>query len=135
VVTAGGETAKLPGGLEVLPLALHFVEAPPYALPAAPDGGAPATITGAALGDFDGDGAPDLITCAAECRFLRNDGRGNFTDSPDEKSSPRFPGGAFAARSVLAMDFDGDGDLDLFLGLDASGPGALYVKTPWPSFT
>jgi hypothetical protein len=131
---AGGEVAALDGGVEVLRLDLRFVEASPEALPPAPDGGADGgagadggsmggTVTGAALADFDGDGHPDLVTCAAgeTCRYLANDGRGNFTDAPG-----RFPAETPDTRALLAADFDGDGNLDLFLGLGTSGPGVVY---------
>jgi hypothetical protein len=136
VTAAAGNSAKLAGAVDVLRLDLRFVEAPPYALPAAPDGGAPdagtpdggviptgGTVTGAALADFDGDGHPDLVTCAANeiCRFLENDGRGNFTDVPY-----RFPEVPSDTRALAAADFDGDGDLDLFLGVGTGGPGVVY---------
>jgi FG-GAP-like repeat/IPT/TIG domain len=138
VSTAGGHSADLPDSVEVLRLDLRYVEAPPYALPSAPDGGAPdggapdadggapgatGTVTGAALADFDGDGHPDLITCAAgeTCRYLANDGRGNFTDEPDH-----FPAAVPDTRALVAADFDGDGDLDLFLGVGTGGPGVVY---------
>jgi hypothetical protein len=140
VSTADGRSAELANGVEVLRLDLRFVEAPPYALPSAPGGdggapdggasdggapdvGSPGTVTGAALADFDGDGHPDLITCAAgeACRFLANDGQGNFTDQPGH-----FPAATPDTRALLAADFDGDGDLDLFLGVGTGGPGVVY---------
>ena len=128
VATArGGVTLPQPT-IDVLPLDLRFVEAPEDALPSRPD----ATVTGAAVGDFDGDGSMDLITCApgTSCRFLANDGRGNFTDTapvvdpdagPPEDGGvggaaadagkvgvdPRFPAEILDARALIAADFDG----------------------------
>ena len=68
--------SELLGGLEVLPLELRFVEAPPHSLtmPATP-------LTTAATADIDGDGDGDLLTCGSGCSFWFNDGRGNF-DAP-----------------------------------------------------
>lgn len=133
VETAAGKTAALSGGLSVLALDLAFREAPPHAFstdPAAP-------VAAAALGDFDGDGDPDLVTCAAAvpCRLLRNDGRGNFIDSPESKSGPRFPDGMPDTRALAAADFDGDGALDLFLGVGAEGPGVVYRNDGAASFS
>jgi hypothetical protein len=133
VTTAAGATASLPDGVDVLPLELRFVEAPPYALPVETD----ATVAGAALGDFDGDGDPDLITCAAgaPCQLLENDGRGNFTLAAAGKKGSRFPTGLPDTRALVAADLDGDGALDLVLGLGSGGPGAVYRNSGNATFT
>jgi VCBS repeat protein/IPT/TIG domain-containing protein len=129
--------AELAGTVTVLPLDLRFIEAPPFALPVIPDGGAEAKITCAEQGDFDHDGDVDLITCAAgePCRFVENDGRGNFTEAPPSADEPRFPEGTPDSRALVAADFDGDGDLDLFLGVGTGGPGMLLQNSGAASFT
>jgi hypothetical protein len=135
--TADGTIRELAGGVTVLPLDLRFVEAPPFSLPAAPDGGAAPKITCAAQGDFDHDGDIDVVTCAVgePCHFIENDGRGNFTDSPQGGTEARFPGGTPDSRALVAADFDGDGDLDLFLGVGASGPGIVLQNSGAATFT
>jgi uncharacterized repeat protein (TIGR01451 family) len=67
-------------------------------------------------GDFDGDGATDLIVSTnainAECPVQRfvNDGSGNFT--LDAECISRA-----ATAALKPVDFDNDGDLDLTAGL------------------
>lgn len=128
-----GDRASRSGALTVLPLDLRFTEAPAHSLSLDPT----IPLAGAALGDFDGDGDPDLVTGAAgaPCRFLENDGRGNFTDAPKGKKGPRFPASTPDTRVVLAADFDGDGALDLFLGLGSEGPGLVYRNDGTGTFT
>lgn len=76
---------------------------------------------GALLFDADGDGDLDLY-CANgssehysnpelfQDRLFINDGRGNFS-----LSSTRLPEIAFPTHTVVALDYDDDGDLDLFV--------------------
>ena len=64
-----------------------------------------------ALGDFNGDGLPDLYTVPAggdPNHLWLNDGQGGFYDSGQEL-------GAFSSRYVSLADFDVDGDLDAFV--------------------
>ncbi len=67
---------------------------------------------GAAAGDFDNDGDPDLyVTVFGDNTFFRNNGDGTFTDVTGEV-------GARESRwstSASFFDYDGDGDLDLFV--------------------
>ncbi len=70
---------------------------------------------GAAWGDYDGDGDPDLyLTNAGPNQLLRNDG-GTFTDVTAEA---RLAGRAtHLSTSALWVDGDLDGDLDLYVGV------------------
>jgi ASPIC and UnbV/FG-GAP-like repeat len=74
---------------------------------------------GAAWGDYDNDGDPDLyISNIGPNRLYRNNGNGTFTDvAPDlevtEPAGMSFP--------TWFFDFDNDGDLDIFV-TDYSAP-------------
>ena len=68
---------------------------------------------GAAVGDYDNDGDPDvLITAVGPNRFFRNDD-GVFTDVTDEANLAGDPGAW--STSAGFFDYDGDADLDLFV--------------------
>jgi hypothetical protein len=74
-------------------------------------GGASAPVV---VGDFNGDGIPDLAVLHGGVRatvsVLLGNGNGSFR-------TPRtFDSGAFRPSSVLVGDFNGDGNLDLALG-------------------
>jgi hypothetical protein len=67
---------------------------------------------GCAVGDYDGDGNPDLyVTAMGPNRLFRNDGKGHFTDVARQAGvgDPRF------STSAAWLDADRDGDLDLFI--------------------
>ena len=68
---------------------------------------------GAAIGDFDNDGYPDiLITCVGQNRLFRNTGKGSFVDVTRASGL----GGRMALSTSAAwVDFDRDGFLDLFV--------------------
>ena len=116
------------GGLEVLPLRLRFVEAPPHSLALAATG-----LTTAAMADVDGDGDEDLLTCGAACVLSLNDGHGNFdpaaaTGNADAGtdagvSLPSWPAGA---RFLALEDLDSDGDPDLLMAFPDGG--AIYAN-------
>jgi hypothetical protein len=67
---------------------------------------------GVAVGDFDGDGYPDLyVTQYGKSILYRNNGNGTFTDVT-EKAGVAAPGWG---SSAVWFDYDNDGRLDLFV--------------------
>ena len=67
---------------------------------------------GVAVGDFDGDGFPDLyITQYGRSILYHNNGDGTFTDVT-EKAGVAAPGWS---SSAVWFDYDNDGKLDLFV--------------------
>jgi hypothetical protein len=130
-----GVTATFKGGLEVMPLELRFVEAPPHALSLEPT----APVSSVAARDFDGDGDVDFFACGggAACRILTNDGRANFvgplaidagpTDAADAGPMMSLDAGVPAAKPAPTLaalsaarvlgsdDLDGDSDFDVVL--------------------
>jgi hypothetical protein len=68
---------------------------------------------GVAVGDYDGDGVPDLyVTQYGRSILYHNNGNGTFTDVT-EKSGVGVSGWA---SSAVWFDYDNDGRLDLFVG-------------------
>jgi hypothetical protein len=68
---------------------------------------------GAAIGDFNNDGFPDIfITCLGQCHLFQNTGRGAFIDVTDKAGLGRREG---FSTSALWFDYDRDGHLDLFV--------------------
>jgi hypothetical protein len=67
---------------------------------------------GAAVGDYDGDGDPDLyVTNVGPNVLYRNDGGGRFSDV----TAAAGVGDPAWGTSAVFFDADGDGDLDLFV--------------------
>jgi hypothetical protein len=67
---------------------------------------------GVAIGDYDGDGDPDVyLTALGPNVLLRNDGEGRFTDV----TRAAGVGDAGFGSSATWLDHDRDGDLDLFV--------------------
>jgi enediyne biosynthesis protein E4 len=67
---------------------------------------------GVAVGDYDGDGYPDLyVTQYGRSILYHNNGNGTFTDVT-EKAGVAAPGWA---SSAVWFDYDNDGRLDLFV--------------------
>ena len=68
---------------------------------------------GVAVGDYDGDGFPDMyVTQYGRSILYHNNGDGTFTDVT-EKAGVAAPGWA---SSAVWFDYDNDGRLDLFVG-------------------
>jgi uncharacterized protein (TIGR03437 family) len=94
-----------------------------------------------AVGDFNGDGRPDLVTVSVEeagdVLVLLGDGTGNFAPAP---GSPMHTG--LAAQHVVVADFNMDGHLDLATAVsgnqvdvllgDGTGRFAPDPKGPFP---
>jgi hypothetical protein len=67
---------------------------------------------GVAVGDFDGDGWPDIFVCrAGKSVLLRNNGHGGFDDVTDAAGV----GNIGNAQAALFVDLDNDGHPDLFV--------------------
>jgi enediyne biosynthesis protein E4 len=68
---------------------------------------------GAAVGDFNNDGFPDLlVTCVGQNRLFRNTGKGTFVDATRDSG---LWGRESFSSSAMWVDFDRDGWLDLFV--------------------
>ncbi|MGH9627944.1 MAG: CRTAC1 family protein, partial [Bryobacteraceae bacterium] len=68
---------------------------------------------GAAVGDFNNDGFPDIyITCLGQNRLFQNTGKGTFTDVTERSGLGKREG---FSSSALWFDYDRDGLLDLFV--------------------
>ncbi|MBK5009826.1 DUF4347 domain-containing protein, partial [Pseudomonas sp. S60] len=81
------------------------------------------------VGDFNGDGAADILYTPASAnvwRYAQNNGDGTFT-TMDQSASP-FAGVSLVAITTYnyrAVDFDGDGDIDV-LAFTNTTTGFLY---------
>ncbi len=75
--------------------------------------GFPCWAMGAAVGDYNNDGRPDLIvSCFGGVVLYRNNGDGTFTDVTKASGLDRDEGWATGA---VFGDYDGDGNSDLFV--------------------
>ncbi|HEY2934727.1 MAG TPA: CRTAC1 family protein [Acidobacteriota bacterium] len=84
---------------------------------------------GAAVGDYDNDGNPDLyLTGFGPNLLYRNNGNGTFSDvtAAAGVGDPRW------STSAAFLDFDGDGDLDLYVAnyVDFTVKGNKKCSTP-----
>ena len=75
--------------------------------------GYPCWAMGAAVGDYNNDGLPDLlVTCFGGVVLYRNNGDGTFTDVT---KSAGLSGDTAWATGAAFGDYDGDGWVDLFV--------------------
>jgi hypothetical protein len=75
--------------------------------------GYPCWAMGAAVGDYNNDGRPDLaVSCFGGVVLYRNNGDGTFTDVTKESGLDKDSGWA---TGVTFGDYDGDGFVDLFV--------------------
>ena len=73
----------------------------------------PCWANGAAVGDYNNDGWPDLlVTCFGGVVLYRNNGNGSFTDVTKQSG---LAGDTFWAMGAAFGDYDGDGYDDLFV--------------------
>ena len=80
---------------------------------------------GVAVGDYDGDGFPDLyLTQYPNCILYHNNGNGTFTDVT-AKAGLAAPGWG---TSAVWFDYDNDGRLDLFVGRFADFDKSKHVS-------
>jgi hypothetical protein len=73
---------------------------------------------GAAVGDFDNDGWPDIfVASVTKNRLYRNNGDGTFTDVTDKAGvgMPSYKGEKMWSAAAGWLDYDNDGKLDLFV--------------------
>ena len=87
--------------------------------------------SGAAWGDYDGDGWPDLFVVTPGYVLYHNEGDGTFTEVSGAAGLNGYANGAPAWG-----DYDNDGDLDLFVTTyDQYEPNGLYRNNGSGTFT
>ena len=96
-------------------------------LPAQPHGDSPVSI---AIGDFNGDGRPDLVTAdyGGGISVFMNQGRAKFTQT-------YIPGDPTATLQIAAGDLNGDGLADFATVDESNDVLAVYVTSLDPAST
>jgi hypothetical protein len=86
--------------------------------------------TGVAIGDYDGDGRPDIfvVSKTESCRLFRNLGHFKFADVTDQ-AGVGDPGDAAQVwkQGATFVDVDNDGRLDLYV-CRFNAPNLLYIN-------
>lgn len=110
---------------------LLYDQATPGTPPELPD--ARSASGGAAVGDFDGDGWPDLyVTRVDDSDILfRNLGDGTFTDQTAEAGLSE----SGASNGAAWGDIDNDGDLDLYVSVIDATRHLLFINDGSGHFT
>ncbi len=86
----------------------------------------------AAVGDLNGDGIPDVLTCGGSAQAQIGNGDGTFT------AGPVYSSGGIDCGVPLLADLNGDGNLDLVMTYyrdntsGVAGPrSSEYSDRPW----
>jgi hypothetical protein len=85
---------------------------------------------GAAWGDFDNDGKPDLLVCClrGSNRYFKNEGNGRFIERTTEIGLSQK---IFNSQAATFADLNGDGQLDIVLANEGQESSVLFgVATP-----
>ncbi len=88
------------------------------------------TAGAVAIGDFDGNGTPDIAVAVAASypALLLGSGSGTFTLGPDQNQGYTLP---TAPANLATADFNGDGKPDLFSTQYATGSYPNGATTVW----
>jgi hypothetical protein len=80
---------------------------------------------GAAWGDFDNDGRPDLVVCRLRGvnQYLRNNGDGTFAD---QSAAIGLAQKVFNSQAACLADLNADGRLDLILANEGQDSAVLF---------
>jgi tetratricopeptide (TPR) repeat protein len=129
----GGYSAQTPKELRIQPVAARSSHQTGEVIPALHFVSLPGTGGRGAWGDFDGDGAPDLVVAGRSVKLYRNeDGR-----LADSTAAAGFAG-VRDAWDAVAVDLDGNGSLDLYVirpGYMGEGQNQLFANSGHGRFT